>query len=417
MTEIAAEGPVSTTTVIDNKNGTVPVPHMKMSKRSVSEDFATTFSSPAAWLLVVALVVTWSAVAIVMFDLVDYRTLAGQSINKLTTDPFRIMHGAVEESTNSIYGFLSLLSDLIFEDEDENGKGEREPYLKVKEEIQPPVKKKEIQIDKTEKIEKVEKKPSPKEIQRDKGREREEKIEKKLPLKEIHKEKPEKYEKPKKVEKTKKLEKVEKPQKRELTKVIHKEKSERHEKVEKKEKPEKQSKDEQPGKMEKKEKAIVSSKEKTAKQEKKKAVPFPKDIFNAIWQGFVKKVTFEPKTFMLHADKKSIQVEEKLKKDVKEKKPEAKAPERLKTKEIKAPEVTPKAKEKKETALAVREKIDHKVRKASTLLLVGQGTKLLNLQKNNQRLSNMRKKKYGYHVSHSRSHLVPHVSHMPMTLA
>uniref|UniRef100_A0A670Y249 Triadin n=1 Tax=Pseudonaja textilis TaxID=8673 RepID=A0A670Y249_PSETE len=76
MTEIAAEGPVSTTTVIDNKNGTVPVPHMKMSKRSVSEDFATTFSSPAAWLLVVALIVTWSAVAIVMFDLVDYRTLA-----------------------------------------------------------------------------------------------------------------------------------------------------------------------------------------------------------------------------------------------------------------------------------------------------------------------------------------------------
>ncbi|XP_026561234.1 triadin isoform X2 [Pseudonaja textilis] len=208
MTEIAAEGPVSTTTVIDNKNGTVPVPHMKMSKRSVSEDFATTFSSPAAWLLVVALIVTWSAVAIVMFDLVDYRTLAGQSINKLTTDPFRIMHGAVEESTNSIYGFLSLLSDLIFEDEDENGK----------EEIQPPVKKKEIQIDKAEKIEKVEKKPSPKEIQRDKGREREEKIEKKLPLKEIQKEKPEKYEKPKKVEKTKKLEKVEKPQKRELTK-------------------------------------------------------------------------------------------------------------------------------------------------------------------------------------------------------
>uniref|UniRef100_A0A8C5SXX0 Triadin n=1 Tax=Laticauda laticaudata TaxID=8630 RepID=A0A8C5SXX0_LATLA len=70
-------GPVSTTTVIDNKNGTVPVPHMKMSKRSVSEDFATTFSSPAAWLLVLALIVTWSAVAIVMFDLVDYRTLAG----------------------------------------------------------------------------------------------------------------------------------------------------------------------------------------------------------------------------------------------------------------------------------------------------------------------------------------------------
>ncbi|XP_025020116.1 triadin [Python bivittatus] len=307
MTEITAEGPVSTTTVIDNKNGTVSVPHMKMSKRSVSEDFATTFSSPAAWLLVVALIITWSAVAIVMFDLVDYKTLAGQSINKLTTDPLRILHGAVEDSTNSIYGFLSLLSDLIFEDEDENGKGEGQPTLKVKEEIQPPVKKKEIQIDKPEKIEKVETKPPLKEIQIDRS-ERQEKIEKKLPLKVIHKEKPEKPEKPKKLEKTKKLEKVEKPQKKELVKVLPKEKPERH----------------------------VSSKEKPAKQEKKKAPPSPKD-------------------------KKSSQVEEKIKKDVKGKKTETKAPERLKPKEIKAEEVTlPKAKEKKETALVVREKLDQK---------------------------------------------------------
>uniref|UniRef100_A0A670HXB6 Triadin n=1 Tax=Podarcis muralis TaxID=64176 RepID=A0A670HXB6_PODMU len=83
MTEITAEGPVSTTTVIDNKNGTVPMPHVKVSKK-VSEDFATTFSSPAAWLLVAALIVTWSAVAIVMFDLVDYKTLAG--IHQLDID-------------------------------------------------------------------------------------------------------------------------------------------------------------------------------------------------------------------------------------------------------------------------------------------------------------------------------------------
>lgn len=36
-----------------------------------------TFSSPMAWLLVVALVITWSGVAIVLFDLLDYKTLAG----------------------------------------------------------------------------------------------------------------------------------------------------------------------------------------------------------------------------------------------------------------------------------------------------------------------------------------------------
>lgn len=36
-----------------------------------------TFSSPMAWLLVVALILTWSGVAIVLFDLLDYKTLAG----------------------------------------------------------------------------------------------------------------------------------------------------------------------------------------------------------------------------------------------------------------------------------------------------------------------------------------------------
>uniref|UniRef100_A0A493TIG1 Triadin n=2 Tax=Anas platyrhynchos TaxID=8839 RepID=A0A493TIG1_ANAPP len=65
-----------TTTIIDGKNGSVPSSSMKVGKKSVTEDLVTTFSSPAAWLLVVALIVTWSAVAIVMFDLVDYKAFA-----------------------------------------------------------------------------------------------------------------------------------------------------------------------------------------------------------------------------------------------------------------------------------------------------------------------------------------------------
>ncbi|XP_010127151.1 PREDICTED: triadin-like, partial [Chlamydotis macqueenii] len=64
------------TTITDGKNGSVPSSSMKMGKKSVMEDLVTTFSSPAAWLLVVALIVTWSAVAIVMFDLVDYKAFA-----------------------------------------------------------------------------------------------------------------------------------------------------------------------------------------------------------------------------------------------------------------------------------------------------------------------------------------------------
>lgn len=69
----------TTTTIIDGKNGSVPSSSMKVGKKSVTEDLVTTFSSPAAWLLVVALIVTWSAVAIVMFDLVDYKALAGKT--------------------------------------------------------------------------------------------------------------------------------------------------------------------------------------------------------------------------------------------------------------------------------------------------------------------------------------------------
>lgn len=68
----------TTTTVIDNKNGSLPKSPGKVLKRTVTEDIVTTFSSPAAWLLVIALIITWSAVAIVMFDLVDYKNFSGK---------------------------------------------------------------------------------------------------------------------------------------------------------------------------------------------------------------------------------------------------------------------------------------------------------------------------------------------------
>ncbi|XP_028253290.1 triadin isoform X4 [Parambassis ranga] len=46
-------------------------------QRTFLDDVILTFSSPMAWLLVVALVITWSGVAIVLFDLLDYKTLTG----------------------------------------------------------------------------------------------------------------------------------------------------------------------------------------------------------------------------------------------------------------------------------------------------------------------------------------------------
>ncbi|NWT82144.1 TRDN protein, partial [Lanius ludovicianus] len=110
----------TTTTIIDGKNGSVPSSSMKVGKKSVTEDLVTTFSSPAAWLLVVALIVTWSAVAIVMFDLVDYKALAGRSVHKLSTEPLRIIHETLEESSDWIYGFFSLLSDIVWSDDDDS---------------------------------------------------------------------------------------------------------------------------------------------------------------------------------------------------------------------------------------------------------------------------------------------------------
>ncbi|NWU00219.1 TRDN protein, partial [Urocynchramus pylzowi] len=146
----------TTTTIIDGKNGSVPSSSMKVGKKSVTEDFVTTFSSPAAWLLVVALIVTWSAVAIVMFDLVDYKDLAGRSVHKLSTEPLRIIHETLEESSDWIHGFFSLLSDIVWSDDDDSDEDK-----KVKQ-------KGKVNIvatthrDKPEKQEKIERKEPPK---------------------------------------------------------------------------------------------------------------------------------------------------------------------------------------------------------------------------------------------------------------
>ncbi|EFB25438.1 hypothetical protein PANDA_008387 [Ailuropoda melanoleuca] len=91
----------------------------KVLKRTVTEDIVTTFSSPAAWLLVIALIITWSAVAVVMFDLVDYKNFSASSISKIGSDPLKLVHDAVEETTDWVYGFFSLLSDIISSEGDE----------------------------------------------------------------------------------------------------------------------------------------------------------------------------------------------------------------------------------------------------------------------------------------------------------
>ncbi|XP_041831000.1 uncharacterized protein LOC121633230 isoform X1 [Melanotaenia boesemani] len=57
-------------------DGGEEAPSSRSNQRTFLDDVILTFSSPMAWLLVVALIITWSGVAIVLFDLLDYKTLA-----------------------------------------------------------------------------------------------------------------------------------------------------------------------------------------------------------------------------------------------------------------------------------------------------------------------------------------------------
>ncbi|XP_056284625.1 triadin-like isoform X2 [Pseudoliparis swirei] len=50
-------------------------PPARTKQKTLLDDVILTFSSPMAWLLVVALLITWFGVAIVLFDLLNYKAL------------------------------------------------------------------------------------------------------------------------------------------------------------------------------------------------------------------------------------------------------------------------------------------------------------------------------------------------------
>uniref|UniRef100_A0A3Q3XC12 Triadin n=1 Tax=Mola mola TaxID=94237 RepID=A0A3Q3XC12_MOLML len=112
-------------------------PDKRAAQRTFMDELILTFSSPMAWLLVVALILTWSGVAIVLFDLLDYKTLAGlpppPAIAKrgLKTRggirPIRSSRAAVpgdvtaEESTDWLQLLWTLAASLVApEDEEED---------------------------------------------------------------------------------------------------------------------------------------------------------------------------------------------------------------------------------------------------------------------------------------------------------
>lgn len=105
------------------------------SQRTFLEDLIITFSSPMAWLLMIALILTWSGVAIVLFDLLDYNTLAGlpppSSIGKrgMKARAARPLKAAAavaasvasEESTDWLETLWSFVAGLVAPEDDEEG--------------------------------------------------------------------------------------------------------------------------------------------------------------------------------------------------------------------------------------------------------------------------------------------------------
>ncbi|XP_034555991.1 triadin-like, partial [Notolabrus celidotus] len=120
--------------VIEGKNGDLGSPPMKP-KKTFSDDLHSTFSSPLAWILVLALVITWTCVFVIMFDLTDYKTISGRppppirkvlkdsgrrgGLSRIGSDPLKAVNDAVDESTNLISVVFKFAANLIAPEEDE----------------------------------------------------------------------------------------------------------------------------------------------------------------------------------------------------------------------------------------------------------------------------------------------------------
>ncbi|KAM4712960.1 triadin-like isoform 4-T5 [Anableps anableps] len=112
-------------------------PPSRSNQRTFLDDVILTFSSPMAWLLVVALILTWSGVAIVLFDLLDYKTLAGlppppaiakrglkarATLRSLKPSSAGV-HGDItpQENTDWLEMIWSFAASLVAPDEEEEG--------------------------------------------------------------------------------------------------------------------------------------------------------------------------------------------------------------------------------------------------------------------------------------------------------
>uniref|UniRef100_A0A8C6L5X4 Triadin n=1 Tax=Nothobranchius furzeri TaxID=105023 RepID=A0A8C6L5X4_NOTFU len=128
--------------VIDSKAGDGGSAAAHIPRKTFSDNLASTFSSPLAWILVLALIITWSCVFIIMFDVVDHKAITGHpqagirkvfkdsgrrgGLSKISSDPVKAMNDAVEESTNVISSVFRFAANLIAPEDEEVEEGEVE---------------------------------------------------------------------------------------------------------------------------------------------------------------------------------------------------------------------------------------------------------------------------------------------------
>uniref|UniRef100_A0A4W4GKG8 Triadin n=1 Tax=Electrophorus electricus TaxID=8005 RepID=A0A4W4GKG8_ELEEL len=142
-------GSSTTTTVLEGRGIDAARAVPRPPRRTMKEDLYTTFSSPMAWVLVLALVITWSAVAIIMFDLLDTRSLEAHTlycddpclppgpqpgrlrnafreagslrggIQHMSKDPMKTVDKAMEDSSNWMNAILTFMTNLVAPEEEE----------------------------------------------------------------------------------------------------------------------------------------------------------------------------------------------------------------------------------------------------------------------------------------------------------
>ncbi|XP_037306250.1 triadin-like isoform X7 [Pungitius pungitius] len=97
-------------------------PPARTNQKTFLDDVILTFTSPMAWLLVVALVITWSGVAIVLFDLLDPKTLTG-GFRPVKSSPAGLpVEVTSQESADWLEMMWTFAASMVApDDEDEEG--------------------------------------------------------------------------------------------------------------------------------------------------------------------------------------------------------------------------------------------------------------------------------------------------------